>query len=222
MERTAANTREKVITEVLKEDYIGKHKARVLELYIKEYDNLRRAGEQRVQHEQQVLLYAVTFTGGILALVGTFADPSKNLASLAITVLSWFVPFIYFALAFISLRHISEIVEIVYYVNVKLRKKIMQLLDNTPVLGWDIYLVKEQRTPSFLLWPLYAARGFLFIVPSILSTSYFSLYAIGDPIIIKIGTAIDIILIITTAVLYITAFFVWRRAVTYPKDELVL
>lgn len=195
----------------------------ILQVYLKEYENLRVSGENRVNHENQILLYTVTFTGGILAFIGAFADLAKITTSPSIMVLAWLIPIIYFALAFLSLRHISEIVEIVYYTNLILRKKIIDLLGR-PVLGWDIYKVRQPRTPEFLLWPFYAARGLLFVIPGLLSIAFFAYYgpSVFNSIVILIGTLFDLLLIFAIMVFYVVSFFQWRMATSEHRNQDIL
>jgi len=197
--------------------------SKAIDLYIDEWRGLRKQLELHVRNEQTVVLYSVTLTGVLLSgaiAVARLDPPTVTPTSrIVLATVGAVVPLLYWCLAFMAMRPIGQIVEIVYYLNMRLRPKIVSLLDDREVIGWDVYLAKEPRLPPLLLSPFYVARTLLFVVPSCLSVYLFYSNVWELPSYNQLRLLVACILIVETLIIlsilagYLVLLIYWRRSI---------
>ncbi len=190
--------------------------------YLAEYKSLRSAVEQRVRLEHQVLSYQALFVGAVVTGLVTFETHGIAQTPLPVLGIAWLVTPISIMFGSLALRHIADVIEIVHYMNLFLRERMIETAGGRPVMGWDIYLASDHKVVrGRILLPLLAARILLFVAPSGLATLFF--WWAGQA---PLGTAmadalalVDVVAILYLLVAYAQVGRLWARSIdSYTRE----
>jgi hypothetical protein len=111
----------------------------IIKTHLEEYKVLRNELLQRSEFQEKLAGYTFLLVGGLLTFIG-MKDKLSNF-----DILILFTPLFFYALGWIYAINDYNIIRIAKYINTDLKKKLQTLLNDTTVLGWENYHIRERE-----------------------------------------------------------------------------
>jgi len=110
----------------------------IVEVHIEEYKSLRDDILKRTEFQERIINYNIIIIGAFFAFLGSHETPKQYNFLILIT------PLIFYALGWLYAINDNSTVQAAKYINKYLRPKLIKLLDDPSLLGYENYLYEDR------------------------------------------------------------------------------
>jgi len=181
-----------------------------IDVHLEEYKALREEILLRMKERNAVVNYILLLISALI--VAIWQIPGRIEPERTFIIFLLIIPVIFFFLAIIYCWHDLMIASIGGYINQILRPKLIEVCQHEDILGWEKYLQKHSKSPSWKIMSI--LNRLILVVPIPIST--ISLFALMKPQIfdtIRITlTIFDLLLFIGIVILFLLVDRVYAKA----------